>query len=65
MQSNERSSWSPVPQNQIPINLGYLGELVFEQPLTRNKTPLYLIPYVNGISSKSFEENSIHIRNKI
>ena len=47
-----------VPQNQIPINLGYLGELVFEQPLTRNKTPLYLIPYVNGLSSKSFEENS-------
>ena len=58
MQSNERSSWSPVPQNQIPINLGYLGELVFEQPLTRNKTPLYLIPYVNGLSSKSFEDNS-------
>jgi len=56
MQTNERSSWSSVPQNQIPINLGYLGELVFEEPLTKNKTPLYLIPYINGLSSNSFND---------
>ena len=58
MQSNERSSWSPVPQNQIPVNLGYLGELVFEEPLNRNKTPLYLIPYANGLSTNDFGDNS-------
>ena len=57
MQSNERSSWSPLPQNQIPINLGYLGELVFEEPLTRNKTPLYFIPYTNALSSNNFGDN--------
>jgi hypothetical protein len=57
MQTNERSSWSPVPQNQIPVNLGYLGELVFEAPLRKNKTPLYVIPYINGISSNSFDQS--------
>lgn len=65
MQTNERSSWSSVPQNQIPINLGYLGELVFEEPLTKNKTPLYLIPYINGLSSNSFNDfplaNSLNV----
>ena len=54
MQSNERSSWARVPQNQIPINLGYLGELVFEEPLRRSKTPVYVIPYTNILSSKDF-----------
>ena len=57
MQTNERSSWSSVPQNQIPINLGFIGEIVFEEPLTKNKTPLYLIPYINGLSSNSFDNN--------
>ena len=58
MQTNERSSWSSIPQNQIPVNLGYLGELVFEEPLSKNKTPLYLIPYINGLSSNSFNDSS-------
>ena len=57
MQTNERSSWSSVPQNQIPVNLGYLGELVFEEPLSKNKTPLYLIPYINRLSSNSFNDS--------
>tara|TARA_B110000967_G_C18885925_1_gene563971 strand:+ start:673 stop:2895 length:2223 start_codon:yes stop_codon:yes gene_type:complete len=57
MQSNERSSWSHVSQNQIPVNLGYLGDLVFEKPLTRNKTPIYLIPYTNILSSNDFTDN--------
>jgi hypothetical protein len=57
MQTNERSSWSSVPQNQIPVNLGYVGELVFEEPLSKNKTPLYLIPYINGLSSNSFNDS--------
>ena len=56
MQTNERSSWSSVPQNQIPINLGFIGEIVFEEPLSKNKTPLYLIPYINGLSSNNFDD---------
>ena len=54
MQSNERSNWTNIDQNQIPINLGYLGELIFEKPLIKNKTPLYVIPYVNALSANDF-----------
>jgi hypothetical protein len=57
MQSNERSTWSPVPQNQIPINLGFVGELVFEEPLKRGKTPVYLIPYTNILASSDFSDS--------
>lgn len=54
LQNNERSIWTNVDQNQIPINIGYYGELIFETPLKKNKTPLYLIPYINGLSAKDF-----------
>ena len=57
-QSNERSIWTNVDQNQFPINIGYFGELIFEAPLKQNKTPLYLIPYVNGLTSKEFTTES-------
>ena len=58
LQKNERSIWTNVDQNQIPINIGYYGEMVFEEPLKKNRTPLYLIPYINGLTSKEFATNS-------
>jgi len=58
LQNNERSIWTNVDQNQIPINIGYYGELVFEEPLKKNRTPLYLIPYINGLTAKDFTSNS-------
>ena len=58
LQKNERSIWTNVDQNQIPINVGYYGEMVFEEPLKKNRTPLYLIPYINGLTSKEFTSNS-------
>lgn len=57
LQKNERSIWTNVDQNQIPINIGYYGEMVFEEPLKKNRTPLYLIPYINGLTSKEFATN--------
>ena len=57
-QRNERSIWTNVDQTQFPINIGYFGELIFEEPLKKNKTPLYLIPYVNGLTSKDFTNSS-------
>lgn len=53
-QSNERSIWTNVVQNQMPINVGFYGDMIFEESLTKNKTPLYLIPYVNALKSKDF-----------
>ena len=58
LQTNERSIWTKVPQNQFPINIGYYGELLFEEPLPSSNTPLYLIPYTNGLVSKDFSETT-------
>ena len=58
LQTNERSIWTKVPQNQFPINIGYYGELLFEEPLPSSNTPLYLIPYTNGLVSKDYSETT-------
>ena len=56
-QDNERSTWVRVPQNMILINLAFMGELIFEKPLGRSRTPLTLIPYVNALTQKDFVGN--------
>ena len=55
MQSNERSVWYNVPQNQLVISLAFMGDMHFEKPLGKSRTPIALIPYINAISSKDFE----------
>ena len=55
MQTNETSTWAEIPQNQFVFNLAFMGDMVFEKPLGKSRTPLALIPYVNGISLKDFE----------
>ncbi|MEO0507792.1 MAG: DUF5916 domain-containing protein [Bacteroidota bacterium] len=55
MQSNERSTWIRVPQNQLIFNLAFMGDMVFEKPLGKSRTPLAIIPYVNGFSGKDYE----------
>jgi len=56
-QENEQSTWVKIPQNQLIFNLAFMGDMVFEKPLGKSKTPLTLIPYVNGFSGKDFEED--------
>lgn len=58
MQSNERSNWYRIPQNQSVINLAFMGDMYFEKPLGRSRTPLAIIPYINGITDKEFTTNS-------
>lgn len=58
LQTNEQSAWSKVPQNQLLINLAFLGELVFEKPLGKNHPPMYIIPYVNALTGKDYTNNS-------
>ncbi len=62
-QSNERSSWTRVPQNQLIYNLAFMGDMMFEKPLGRSRTPLAIIPYVNALSEKDFE--NVESTNKI
>ncbi|MGX1930863.1 DUF5916 domain-containing protein [Flagellimonas sp. 2504JD4-2] len=55
MQTNERSTWIRIPQNQFIVSLAFMGGMVFEKPLGKSRTPLAIIPYVNGISGRDFE----------
>ncbi|WP_211097047.1 DUF5916 domain-containing protein [Neolewinella litorea] len=52
--TNEQTTWVRVPQNQRMSSLAFMGELVFERPLARSRTPLALIPYVNTQAGKDF-----------
>lgn len=58
MQTNERTTWMKIPQNQFIFSLAFMGDMVFEKPLGKSRTPLAIIPYVNGISAKDFENNA-------
>ena len=54
MQENETSTYSNIPQNQLIYNLAFMEEMVFEKPLGKSRTPLALIPYINGITSRDY-----------
>lgn len=54
-QSNESSTWVQIPQNQNIFGLTFMGEMVFERPLGKSRTPLALIPYVNTGYARDFE----------
>lgn len=54
-QSNEISTWIRIPQNQEVWGTAFMGDMIFEKPLGKSKTPLAIIPYVNAISQKNFE----------
>ncbi|MAW82852.1 MAG: hydrolase [Crocinitomicaceae bacterium] len=55
--ANEISSLFRVPQEQSFINLSFTEPLVFERPLGKSKTPITIIPYINLLKSKTFENN--------
>ena len=54
LQTNERSGWYKVPLGQFLVNLAFMGDMHFEKPLGKSRTPLALIPYINTISEKDF-----------
>jgi hypothetical protein len=56
-QSNETSTWMQIPQNQNVFGLTFMGDMIFEKPLGRSRTPLAIIPYVNAISQSDFEND--------
>ncbi|WP_405609719.1 DUF5916 domain-containing protein [Polaribacter sp. Asnod1-A03] len=56
-QSNTKSSWFKVPQNQDQLNLGYFGDMIFEKPLKQTKSPISVIPYITPSFSKDYVNN--------
>lgn len=56
-QDNERSSWTNIPRNQKIYSLAYLGDMLFDKPLGKSKSPISLIPYVSTGILRDFREN--------
>ena len=56
-QANENNSWVRIPQNQNIFNLAYMGEMIFEKPLGKSKSPIAVIPYINGLVGEDYENN--------
>ena len=54
-QSNETSTWMKIPQNQNVFGLTFMGDMIFENPLGKYRTPIAIIPYTNALSQKDFE----------
>ena len=54
IQTNEQSTWVQVPQNLLLSNLAFMGELHFEKPLGKSRTPFAVIPYINTLTQKDF-----------
>lgn len=65
LQTNEQSTWVRVPQNQPLSSLAYMGELKFERPLGKSRTPFSLIPYVNTIAQRDYLLEESDMRFKI
>ena len=57
IQSNETSTLARVPQTQLLGSLAFGDELIFEKPLGKSRTPLAIIPYINGLTQKDFESD--------
>ncbi len=53
MQSNERSTWVGIPRNQWIFNLGFMGNMNFQEEITSSGSKVSLIPY----TISSFEED--------
>lgn len=54
---NENNTWINIPQNQFIFNLAYMGDMIFEKPLGKSKSPISLIPYVNTLAGKDYEND--------
>lgn len=65
IQANEKTTWTQVPQNQDLASLAYMGELIFETPLGKSRTPLALIPYLNTATSKDYVTDNSETKLKV
>ena len=55
--TGELSLWNKVPINQKAFDLGFFGNLIFDNPLGKSKTQITVIPYTRGINSNDFNSN--------
>lgn len=56
-QSNETSTWMRIPQNQNVFGLTFMGDMVFQEPLGKSRTPLAIIPFTNSIAIQDYQND--------
>lgn len=56
-QSNERNTWIRIPQNQFIFNLAFMGDMIFEKPLGKSRSPIWVAPFVNGFTGRDFDND--------
>jgi len=54
-QQNEISTWIPIPQGRFVMDLGFMGDLVWEEPLEKAGKNISIIPYVSAGTFRDFE----------
>lgn len=54
IQNNEQTTWTRVPQTQLLGSLAFMGELIFEKPLGKSRTPFAVIPYINTLAQRDY-----------
>ncbi len=57
-QLQQRTTWVRIPQQFSPINLAFMGKIIFEKGLSKPRGRISYIPYVNGILQKNHIDNS-------
>ena len=57
-QHNEISSWINIPREFILMDLTYMGDINFEEPLEKAGPNISIIPYVIGSSTRDYEEET-------
>jgi hypothetical protein len=55
-QSNTRSTWHHIPQNQLIMSLAYMGVMEWEEAPKKSGGSVAVIPYISGGVSKNYEE---------
>ena len=46
-----------IPQNQNVFGLTFMGDMVFQEPLGKSRTPLAIIPFTNSIAIQDYEND--------
>ncbi|MCR9290445.1 MAG: carbohydrate binding family 9 domain-containing protein [Bacteroidetes bacterium] len=57
-QINEYSTWIRIPQNQIIMDLTYMGDMIWDEPLTKKGGNVSIIPYVGGGIIRDYEDET-------
>ena len=55
-QINEITSWVNIPRNNILMDLTYMGEMIWDEPLKKPGTNISIIPYAAGSVIRDFED---------